>query len=123
MAKQKGDEEMTKEIIEVEVWYYAKSENRVVRFSKKVMLSAAPFTGSYISLKHDNLKIGSVTFNDGGGIIVVVDNEDEENHDVRSDPDLVDMINEMKDQGWIVLSNVKRRKGRGFVSGRSVKGV
>ena len=98
-------------MINVEMFYYAKSETRLVRFSKKVELAAAPFTGSYIHIKGDNLKVGDVSFIDGGGVEVVIDNEQDEDQNVRPDSELDDFIEEMKEErGWKLESNVKRRK-------------
>jgi hypothetical protein len=99
-------------MIDVEIWYYATSETRLVRFSRKATLAAVPFTGSYISIEGDNIKVGSVTFEDGGGVIICADNEQDEKYPVRPDSELEDFIDERKENGWMVLSNVKRRKGR-----------
>lgn len=99
-------------MIEVELWYYATSETCIVRFSRRVTVSAVPFTGSYIDFPGDNLKVGSVTFHDGGGILIYVDNEDNQDHSIRPDSELEDFIEEMKENGWVLLSNVKKRRGR-----------
>jgi hypothetical protein len=98
-------------MIDVEMFYYVKSDTRLVRFSKKVELSAVPFTGSDIRIKGDILKVGEVTFIDGGGVEVIIDNEHEDDQNVRPDSELDDFIEEMKDEyGWKLESNVKRRK-------------
>jgi hypothetical protein len=98
-------------MIEVELFYYFNSETRTVRFSRTVMLSAAPFTGSYVTFKNDNLKVGEVTLKDGGGIEVIIDNDHEGDCNFKPDAELSDFIEEMKQEsGWIVASNVKRRR-------------
>lgn len=56
-------------MIDVEVWYYVESESKVVRLSRKVSLSAAPFIGVVIEVPGDNITIKHVTLKDGGGVI------------------------------------------------------
>lgn len=99
-------------MIDVEIWYYATTETRLVRFGRKASLDAVPFTGSFIDIPGDHVKVGDVTFKDGGGVVIYADNDDDEKYPVRPDSELEDFIDEMKENGWTVLSNVKNRKGR-----------
>ncbi len=93
-------------MIEVEIWYYVESASRVVRMSRIASLPAVPFVGVKIEFDSDNAYINEVTFQDNGGIICVADSKDRKINDSEMD----DLIDSMKDFGWKILSDEKKRK-------------
>lgn len=95
-------------MVDVDIWYYINSESRTIRLSRKASFSAVPFIGSSISIPNDNLQVSRVVFNDGGGITLIA--EEDNNETIWKDSDLEDNIEEMSENGWTVLSNVKRRR-------------
>lgn len=94
-------------MIEVEIWYYINSESRIIRFSRAAFFSAVPFIGSSIEIPHDSLEISRVIFKDGGGVVLVVIESD--NEVMWKDSEVKDSIEEMSENGWTVLSNVERK--------------
>ena len=97
-------------MIEVEIWSYVESESRMVRFSRKANISAAPFIGAEIAVENDHITIDRVIFQDGGGIVCVADNDQTEAERIYIDTKLNEVIDDMKDIGWNVASNVKRKQ-------------
>lgn len=97
-------------MIDAEIWYYIDSESRRIRFSRKASFSAVPFVGSIIEIPCGSLDVKFVRFHDGGGITLVVDEDGDEPS--WKDSELEDNIEEKVENGWTVLSNVKRRRGR-----------
>lgn len=96
-------------MIDVEIWYYVESESRVVRLSRKVNISAAPFIGAQIDVPGDNITIKNVIFQDGGGIVCIADNSETEGALVYKDAEAEDIIDNMTGSGWFVLSDTKRK--------------
>ena len=95
-------------MIETEIWYYVKSQTRIVRLTRKASLSAAPFIGSEIDVKHDHLTISRVIFNDGGGIVAIAGDDHGQTDRAWDDAELPALLKEMEDIGWEVSSNVPR---------------
>lgn len=96
-------------MIEVEIWYYVESTSRIVRFFRKVNIDAVPFIGAEIACKDDHIKIDNVMFQDGGGIVCIADNDQTESEKFYLDSKIDEVIEDMKDIGWGVLSDKKKR--------------
>jgi hypothetical protein len=96
---------------------YLKSESKILRFSKELKLSAIPFIGADFSMHDGQYAIERVIFHD------LVDSNDEEcieailegeNHSdgtewIFSDSEIEETVEDMKENGWILQSDVKRR--------------
>lgn len=98
-------------MIDVEIWNYVESKSRMVRFSRKVSVETVPFIGSEIAMSGDHIIVDRVTFNDGGGVVCIAYNDPDNNGNKRlwEDSELDEIIGDMEDIGWVVLSNVKKR--------------
>ncbi|HOF77240.1 MAG: hypothetical protein WBK44_04455 [Smithellaceae bacterium] len=97
-------------MIDVEVWFYVESESRTIRFMRNVNISSPPFIGVEIEVKEDHLTISQVIFKDGGGIVCIADNDQSPAKRIYPDSEIDDVIEDMKECGWDVLSDIKRRR-------------